>query len=258
MPQQGIGTPEDTMADVQTAESSPAAVAAPEITEQKPLESYSDAEYATWLEKGELAKPKTEESAPSTPSEAGEQPKGEAASEPAKETEPQKPKKQDAETRKRQLGAEIQQLLEQRHKLREELAQKGAPKPESPPGQQARPAADRPKRPKIDEFESYEKYEDALDKYSEDLADWKVAGRLDAERAAYAKHMQAERVQQTNQQILTTWQKREAETVKRHPDFREKVAELDIPQNPILDAFVFESDIGPDIVYHLATHPEEA
>jgi len=243
--------PEET---TQVAESSPAAV---ETQEARPMESWSDAEHATWLQKGEVPKPKEGESAPLKTSEQG------AESEPAKEAQetgqPKEKPKQDAETRKKQLAAEIQELLDLRHRMREEVSQIGAKPPESPPGREAAQGADRPKRPKLDQFETYEGYEDALDKYEGDLANWAVGQRLNVERTEYARRQALEDFRQSQERIKSNWIQREKETIKRHPDFLETVKSAkDLPLNPIMDLFIQNSQIGPDLVLHLSKNHDEA
>jgi len=228
-----------------TAESSPAPETAPVS-----LDKFTDAEHAKWLETGETPKPKKAESATASPESAPESGTGKESQESV-----QPERKQDGETRKRQLAAEIQDLLEQRRRLREELSQKPAEKAESQPEAKA---PERPKRPRIDEFEDYSKYEDALDQYEEKLADYKAGQRIEAEKQAYQKQQQQQTIEQHNAEVRKNWETRLRETQKRHPDFDAIVRANELPLNPIMDGYLLDSEIGPDVVVHLCQHMEEA
>lgn len=253
----------------QAPASSPEAV---QVEEQSsPLESLSSSERDTWLKTGELPKPKEgAESAPAGKPEedagrAGEPPKppesgtGQETQEQARERS-----RQNAETRKRQLAADIQEHLERRERARQEAereearlaALKGDGKPAPPPGPPQ--PAERPKRPRMDQFETLESYEDAIDKYEEALAEWKVDQRLMHERAEYERSQQSQTIMRTNQEIRANWEKRLKETTARHPDFKETVEKGSIPLNPIMDGYLMESEIGPELVYHFAKNPADA
>ena len=244
------------MADEQAESSS-----ADEQEYQEPdLDKLTPEQRGKWLETGKVPVENAEESATSKSEGEGSETAAESESAP-KDTQEEATGKPhaNAEVRKKQLAAEIQDLLEQRRKLREEVS-----KPAEAARAESQPAAkppDRPKRPKLEQFEgdnAYEKYEDALDKYEEDLADWKVGQRIEAEKQAHARTQQQQTIAQRNAEVKKNWETRLADTKARHPDYMEVVKNGDIPLNPIMDGYLLDSEIGPEVVYHLSQHPEEA
>lgn len=252
------------------AESSTApAIQAPE----NPLESFTPEQHAKWLETGEMpakVAPEPEGSAPSQS--AGEKPGSAPESETGQQESRQEKPKQNAETRKQQLSAEIQDLLEKRRALREEVDRlsKGDKPPEAPAGKKEEPQTpqrpQRPKRPRQDEFETWdalhaaeEKYEQELDKYEEDLADWKAGQRIERERAEYNRSVREDQIHTENQKRLTSWQERSNQAKERYADFDKVVGSAEaLPLNPVMDELILRHKMGPDIVYHLAKNPGEA
>lgn len=104
------------------------------------------------------------------------------------------------------------------------------------------PAADA--EPKADDFASYEDYVRALAKHE-------AKQLVRAERESARKAEQAQATQ-------TAWQQREAEFAKTAPDYVEVVgtSEVTLPQH-VLEA-VAESELGPQLAYHLAKNPDVA
>lgn len=256
------------------AESSPATSPAPEPepeeTEfQEPdLESLTPEQHAKWLEKGELPTPtKAGESAPPEKESEKATAESETAEKSTEHKEQTERKPHTAETRIRQLEADIaalkqqraeriQALLDERRKLAQEVSQVGAIKPEPPAG--AKPDAEKPKRPKMDEFEEYSSYEQALEEYEDKLTDWKVNQRIEAEKKAYQQQVQKQTVEQRNAQVRKNWEAHLGEAHKRHGDFEEVVRSVELPLNPVMDGFLLDSAIGPEIVYALCKNVAEA
>lgn len=232
------------------------------------LEAFTPEQHQKWLQTGEFPKPQKppEKSAPSEPSE-----KAQAESEPAeKKPETEKPaerKPQNAETRivqleeqiaqlKAQKAERIQQLLDERRALQQELTKPADKKPEPAPGTEL--AADRPKRPKMNEFEDLQTYEKALEEYEEKFADWKVQQRIEAEKKAYQEQVRKQTIEQRNAQIRNNWETRLVEAKKRYGDFDEVVRSVDLPLNPFMDGYLLDSEKGPELVYALCKNPAEA
>jgi plasmid stabilization system protein ParE len=128
----------------------------------------------------------------------------------------------------------------------------GAAKPET------KTAEGRPEKPKLENFDSYDKWEDAKDEYLEKLADWKVDQR-EKQRSEQAKQAQA---QQQQQAVLKTFNERLAAAKARITDFDDVVqgaiADHDVQVSPAMSEAITESEHGPDVVYYLAKHPDEA
>jgi len=250
---------EKTETTEKPAESLPAPEPEPEEEQEAPeLEELSEEQYQKWLETGEFPKPpKSEASAPSTSEKLAESEPAQEEKQPESEEQPQQKKGQDAETRKAQLAAEIQDLLNQRRKLREEISQAAPPKqqPESHPEAKA---PERPKRPKSDDFEDWADYEKALEEYEEKLTDWKISQRIEAEKKAYQEQLQQQAINQRNAAVRKNWETRLAESKKRHADFDEVVRSVDLPLNPIMDGYLLESELGPELVYELCNKVSEA
>ena len=115
--------------------------------------------------------------------------------------------------------------------LREQLAKKE-------PQQNAQPVIS--DAPKADQFENYDDYVQAL-------TDYKVDKRF----AAMSQANQADSVQKTFLQ-------KEVEFKAKTPDYNDAIAEVDDIQIS-RDAAneIMKSDLGPDVRYYLAKHPEE-
>jgi hypothetical protein len=146
----------------------------------------ADAEgYAEWRQTGKLpekGKP-TKREAPATSKSADDE-SGKAA--PVPETGTHKQERTNAEGR-------VKELLADRAALRAELESLRAGKPDAKADSSPAPAKhapaesspaseqlqQRPAKPKQDDFDSWAAYDTAMDKYYEDLADWKAAERIE-------------------------------------------------------------------------------
>ena len=95
-------------------------------------------------------------------------------------------------------------------------------------------------------------FKDAFD-YAEALADWKLeekwGQKQEAERKELAR-LQAERVQRT-------WTANVKKTAAEIADYKEVVADANIPLTNELRDAILESELGPRIKYYLAKNPEE-
>lgn len=102
-------------------------------------------------------------------------------------------------------------------------------------------------RPQREQFETQEQYEDAV-------TDWKVEQRL-AERE---KQEAEARIKAARDALANNWKARQETFRAEAADYDEALSasEVDMPQY-MLDA-IMESDIGPQVAYHLAKNPSEA
>lgn len=69
-----------------------------------------------------------------------------------------------------------------------------------------------------------------------------------------------EQFAQTNrqQQLLRTYEEREAAARQSHPDFDSVVRDPSLPITPTMAEVIRESDLGPEVAYHLGTNRQEA
>lgn len=92
------------------------------------------------------------------------------------------------------------------------------------------------------------KYQKALGEYNESLIESKVEALL-AKRQAQTQEVSK----------ASEFDKRQAEFAKSKPDYAEKVIENpSLPISQTMAEVIRESEIGPQIAYHLADHPEIA
>jgi hypothetical protein len=90
--------------------------------------------------------------------------------------------------------------------------------------------------------------------YAKALTDYKVDQRLGEEK----QKVEQAKVEAQRQEVINTWTKRVQSAKSEIPDFEEMVGSADVTvSNEIRDA-IFESDVGPQLLYHLAEHPEIA
>ena len=110
---------------------------------------------------------------------------------------------------------------------------------------QAEPVAEQ--EPQPDQFSDM--YE-----YAKALTDYRVDQRMNEEKQ---KEMQA-KVQAERDKVINTWAKRVESAKSEMPDFEDMVGSADVVvSNEVRDA-IFESEVGPRILYHLAENPEIA
>jgi hypothetical protein len=110
-----------------------------------------------------------------------------------------------------------------------------------------------PKAPEAAEEPKPEQFSDMYE-YAKALTDYRVEQRLQEEkvRESQAK-AEAER-----QKVINTWADRVKAAKSEMPDFEDMVGSADVVvSNEVRDA-IFESEVGPRILYHLAENPEIA
>lgn len=112
----------------------------------------------------------------------------------------------------------------------------------------AAPPKEPPKKPTPDQFDDYGAYVEALTDFK---ADEKVNTALDAREKAAAEKQQA-------QTRVTTWNERVIEARKSIPDYDAVMAASDVPvADHVLDE-LRESELGPQLAYHLDKNPDVA
>lgn len=100
------------------------------------------------------------------------------------------------------------------------------------------------KTPERDEFASDEKYQEALIEH-------------EAERRAQAKLAERE-AKERKERIATTFQERAEKVAERYEDFEAVVFNPSTPISDPMAEFIAESDIGPELAYHLGKNPRKA
>lgn len=153
--------------------------------------------------------------------------------------QPQTPKKSRYARRLERKNGEIQAL-------REQLAAVNAARPAERPATPVTPAE--PNKPKIDDFDDFAAY-------SEALADWKVEQKF---RAYDTQRVEREQ-QQAQSAQLQSWKGKLAAAEAKYPDWEDVMEDASSAQMTLAMREVFlDSDLGADLVYHLAKNPAEA
>lgn len=158
-----------------------------------------------------------------------------------------------AEARKAELKAEIDTLLKQRADLRKETAPRPPATIAAPP-----PAAvDLGPKPDGTNYETYP-LGTADPQYLEDLASHMARTIIAADRKAADETAAKARTQTEHQRMAQDWQQRVGAVKDKHPDVIEKFSQpIGIPAGSAMDAWILESDMGPETLYHLYDHPDE-
>lgn len=105
-------------------------------------------------------------------------------------------------------------------------------------------------------FEAEPKPEQFTDmyEYQQALIDYKVDQRLGEEKLKEANA----RAEAERQKVINTWAKRVEAAKAEIPDFEDMVGSADVAvSNEVRDA-IFESEVGPRVLYHLAENPDLA
>ncbi len=101
------------------------------------------------------------------------------------------------------------------------------------------------------------KYTDAF-KYAEDLSEWKSARAAEAAINKFKQEQAADAEKDRQAKVTATWNSRLAEAKKEIADFDEVIEDSGVQVSDQVRDAIIDSDIGPQILYHLAENPEEA
>jgi hypothetical protein len=135
----------------------------------------------------------------------------------------------------------IDELTRRRHEAEREAAywRSVAQQGKAQPSAQAAP-----EKPSPDKYDNYADFVEAL-------ADWKADQKV---KSAFA-----ERSAQTAQQtVQETFSGRVTEFVKTAPDYVDVVGNSDVPVANHVAEHIMDSDVGPQLAYHLAKNPDQA
>jgi hypothetical protein len=216
--------------------------------------------------------------AASSEDEPAEEPAEESAEEPAEDApaiavasdEVPKPKRRrrgrSYKERASQLAREKAQETARAQALELELERLRAEPPPAPPvaeppeeaalpeehaaeGSEEAPRADG--RPNQDSFETYEDFQEAL-------VDWKVTQRLEADQRDRVERDAREKTQRATRDLVAAHTARIDEFRTKHEDFDAVVeAGQHLPITQPMQDSVLNSDLGPEMMYHLCRNPEE-
>lgn len=143
------------------------------------------------------------------------------------------------EAARQEAERERQARLELENKVKEMEAKLTPAKPQEP--------VEADPKPKPEQFSD-------MFEYAEALSEWTADKRIREEKVKEA----AQRAEQERQQLLNTWASRVQDFRAKTPDFDDMVGSADVVvSNEVRDA-IFESDVGPQILYHLAENPDVA
>lgn len=94
--------------------------------------------------------------------------------------------------------------------------------------------------------------------YFEALADFKAEQKVQQ----FSQQTQAERAQEADAKQTATrfdlYRERVTQSVEAMPDYHEVVGQSDVPAAPHVLESILDSDVGPQLAYHLAKHPDVA
>lgn len=172
------------------------------------------------------------------------------ASTEAETTKPDEPKPETEEQRK----SKFQRRIERKNadlaaeRMRSQMLQERLERLEA----QARPQQQKDAgAPTLDQFEDFESYMSARVAYEAEKVVETRLGKVQQQEAA-------RKAQEAQSRVLTSWQDKQIAAAEKYADFDEVVSESDAPVTPSMSQAIVESDLGADIAYYLAQHPDEA
>ncbi len=217
------------------------------------VEKLTTDERQEWLKSGDLPSDKPAETPAEKPPEKKETPAEEP--EQSRFEKPASKEKKPTQMGYGELRARVADLEAQ-------LASRTAREPEAPPAPkvEAKPPEKVRVKPtpsdKDDKGQAkYATYED----YLEDLADYKAEQKIVALEKKMGEDDAKRTVEAQQKQVTMRWQEQVDAARAKHADFMEVAldSKLPIPPGSAVEQWVLDSDIGTEILYHLAKHPDE-
>ena len=159
------------------------------------------------------------------------------------------------EDRKRNPKLEIrfEKITKQREEAREEARKEREQRESLEAKVKELESRSQPQRAESTEEPRPEQFTDMYE-YAKALTDYKVDQRLGEEK----QKVEQAKAEAQRQQVINTWAKRVESAKAEMPDFEAMVGSADVVvSNEVRDA-IFESDVGPQVLYHLAENPEIA
>ena len=205
------------------------------------------AAYQQYRTTGEL--PKAEE----TSEVAAEEPAAESASESETEGDQEEPgQERDDKGRFSKRGIQ-KRFHELTSKIRDLETQLSSRDTTSPANSEVNPELAQQSRPQGEPQPG--DYAD-VNEYIADLTKFTIRSEQQAQQRQYV-----DRINQEQERVaFESWTKREAALRSKHEDYDEAIESVKIPATPAigeLRSFLAESEVGPELLYHLAKHPAE-
>jgi chromosome segregation ATPase len=190
------------------------------------------------------------------PAEAVEEP-----TEPTEAVEQSEPEEAEAEAKQegeRKQNPKLERRFSEITKQREEARKEAQQEREARQALEARLAAlennTQPKKAEfVDEKPQPSQFSDAFE-YAEALAEYTADKRISEMKQQEAQAKEAEQ----RQKVITQWTAKVEAAKQSLPDFDDIVASSDVVVNDDIRDAILESDVGPQILYHLAENDEVA
>ena len=233
-------------------EDSSSSVAVEETQATIPVEQLNGTQRTEWLKSGKLptegAKKEEKSPAPEKDSKVAEKEESSPSKEVAekeKATESAPEAKVQEKVELSPLESRFKEVLADNKILKQRLSKLEQPPPEKPEETE-------------EETPKPEDYKD-IDKYLAAKVEFEVSQGIKKDRQQREAEEQSTRIETKNKEVVEGWNKRVVEAKKKHPDFEEKCfgESFNIIEGSVLDRWCLESDLGTDVLYHYATHPEE-
>lgn len=189
------------------------------------------------------------------PAEAVEEP-----TEPTEEVEQSEPEEAEAEAKQegeRKQNPKLERRFSEITKQREEARKEAQREREAREALEQRLAAlegkQQPAKVELDEKPQPSQFSDAFE-YAEALAEYTADKRIADMKRQEAEAKEAEQ----RQKVITEWTAKVEKAKASLPDFDDIVASSDVVVNDDIRDAILESDVGPQILYHLAENDEVA
>jgi hypothetical protein len=181
-------------------------------------------------------------------------------SEPVEVVEQSEPEEAEAEAKQegeRKQNPKLERRFSEITKQREEARKEAQTEREARQALEARLAAleskGQPKANPVDEKPQPSQFSDAFE-YAEALAEYTADQRIANMKREEAEAKQAEE----RQKVINQWSSKVEAAKANLPDFDDIVASSDVVVNDDIRDAILESDVGPQILYHLAENDEIA
>ena len=187
------------------------------------------------------------------------QPEVEAVqTEPTEEVERSEPEIEEKEQEEKpKANPKLERRFSEITKQREEARKEAQQERQAREALEARLAAlerqPAPQAPKVDEEPQPSQFNDAFE-YAKALAEYTADKRIDEMKRQEAEARQA----QERQKVIETWASKVQQAKASLPDFDDIVASSDVVVNDDIRDAILESDVGPQILYHLAENDDVA
>ena len=172
------------------------------------------------------------------------------ADEPEQEPE-QKPEKPPKTFTEEELNRKIQKRLERAQRSFERKMNEALEAERQRYAQQQVPRETSQQSPKIDQFDNFDDYVAAK-------AEWVANQALEKRLAEQRQADELRRQQERNVHVEQGWTNRVNQIRGQFDDFDDVIESSGVEVSQAMSAAIMESDLGPQVAYYLAKHPDEA